>query len=348
MNKIVLIGGGIISACTAHYLQELDPKLQLVIIEKASGKAGGFLSRVMCSSSTALKKLSQKSFDLHSDLAEKFNGEVNYDYRRVCVSTRDYVEKDHLTFKKINDTKIGDVNNSAQLNPSSFTNYLVRQNKQLTVKIGDFLDLVKINGKITGIKYQQEDKILFEECDKVVFCTGPWTNQIFDKIGLECPVTIVPHCAESIVVKSDHSSKEMLFIEVCKGNEVRSLEVYPRPNSTIYLCGDGQPFGIEEDIPRPLLDPTEVQPNTSFLNEILKLAKMVELGLEEKSVFKMQACFVPYSHSGAPYIGETHVENVYLAAGHGCWGILNAPATGLALSELIVHGASKLLNSFGM
>ena len=32
----------------------------------------------------------------------------------------------------------------------------------------------------------------------------------------------------------------------------------------------------------------------------------------------------------------------YVATGHGPWGMLNAPATGLALAELIVDGAASL------
>jgi len=33
-------------------------------------------------------------------------------------------------------------------------------------------------------------------------------------------------------------------------------------------------------------------------------------------------------------------HNAYVATGHGCWGVLNAPVTGLSLSELIVDGSS--------
>nr|WP_312014888.1 FAD-dependent oxidoreductase [Bradyrhizobium sp. AUGA SZCCT0169] len=35
------------------------------------------------------------------------------------------------------------------------------------------------------------------------------------------------------------------------------------------------------------------------------------------------------------------VEGVYVATGHSVWGILNAPATGEALAELIADGAAR-------
>ena len=35
------------------------------------------------------------------------------------------------------------------------------------------------------------------------------------------------------------------------------------------------------------------------------------------------------------------LEGAYVATGHSCWGILNSPATGAALAELIVDGAAS-------
>jgi glycine/D-amino acid oxidase-like deaminating enzyme len=42
---------------------------------------------------------------------------------------------------------------------------------------------------------------------------------------------------------------------------------------------------------------------------------------------------------GLPLIGRVPgMAGAYVATGHGPWGMLNAPATGLALAELIVDG----------
>ena len=38
------------------------------------------------------------------------------------------------------------------------------------------------------------------------------------------------------------------------------------------------------------------------------------------------------------------VTGAFVATGHGPWGMLNAPATGLALAELIAGGAPKVLD----
>ena len=35
------------------------------------------------------------------------------------------------------------------------------------------------------------------------------------------------------------------------------------------------------------------------------------------------------------------IDGAYVATGHNCWGILNAPASGEAMAELIADGAAR-------
>ena len=45
---------------------------------------------------------------------------------------------------------------------------------------------------------------------------------------------------------------------------------------------------------------------------------------------------------GLPLIGRIpNVGGAYIATGHSVWGMLNAPATGEAMAELILDGASR-------
>ena len=53
-------------------------------------------------------------------------------------------------------------------------------------------------------------------------------------------------------------------------------------------------------------------------------------------IMARQACYRPVTQDGLPLIGEIPgVPGAYVATGHSVWGILNAPATAEALSELI-------------
>jgi glycine/D-amino acid oxidase-like deaminating enzyme len=55
-----------------------------------------------------------------------------------------------------------------------------------------------------------------------------------------------------------------------------------------------------------------------------------------------QACFRPVTRDGLPIIGPiSSVKGAYVATGHSVWGILNAPATGEAMAELILDGVAR-------
>jgi glycine/D-amino acid oxidase-like deaminating enzyme len=59
-------------------------------------------------------------------------------------------------------------------------------------------------------------------------------------------------------------------------------------------------------------------------------------------ILARQACYRPITRDGLPSIGPVAgVEGAYIATGHSVWGILNAPATGEAMTELIVDGVSR-------
>ncbi|KAJ9054955.1 hypothetical protein DSO57_1009113 [Entomophthora muscae] len=91
-TRIILCGGGVISAAISYYLtvlsKELKKSIEVIIVEKgaiacsSSGKAGGFLALDWCKG-LPIDELAQKSFSLHADLAKTLNGAENYGYRRV-------------------------------------------------------------------------------------------------------------------------------------------------------------------------------------------------------------------------------------------------------------------------
>ena len=60
-----------------------------------------------------------------------------------------------------------------------------------------------------------------------------------------------------------------------------------------------------------------------------------------------QSCHLPVTADGAPIMGKVPgTENVYVATGHSCWGILNAPASGAAMAELVADGDVTVVPGF--
>ena len=55
----------------------------------------------------------------------------------------------------------------------------------------------------------------------------------------------------------------------------------------------------------------------------------------------------PVSNDGMPLIGSTEVANVFVAGGHGMWGITLGPITGKLIAQLIATGQhSPVLTPF--
>ncbi|CAE7410178.1 TDA3, partial [Symbiodinium sp. CCMP2456] len=59
----------------------------------------------------------------------------------------------------------------------------------------------------------------------------------------------------------------------------------------------------------------------------------------------VQACMRPCPPDALPIMGKVpHVRGAYISAGHNCWGILWAPVSGLAMSELIIDGQASCVD----
>jgi glycine/D-amino acid oxidase-like deaminating enzyme len=96
--------------------------------------------------------------------------------------------------------------------------------------------------------------------------------------------------------------------------------------------------------PAPLPEsPEAVEVNDAACATLARAAGRVSTILAGARIVRRQACYRPVTSDGLPLIGAVPgVDGAYVATGHGPWGMLNAPATGLALAELITEGAASL------
>lgn len=94
-------------------------------------------------------------------------------------------------------------------------------------------------------------------------------------------------------------------------------------------------------------DPEQVAPNLESIRVLKQVARNVSTHLNEgeAQVKAEQACFLPCTDDGNPVIGELPgMKGCFVATGHSCWGILNGPATGAALAELIMDGQASIVD----
>jgi glycine/D-amino acid oxidase-like deaminating enzyme len=115
-------------------------------------------------------------------------------------------------------------------------------------------------------------------------------------------------------------------------------EVIPRPDGTVYVCGMADRQPLPES-------PKDVEVSDAGCAILARAAGRVSARLADAPVTRRQACYRPVTDDGLPLIGRVPgVASAYVATGHGPWGMLNAPATGLAMAELITQGAAVSLD----
>lgn len=178
------------------------------------------------------------------------------------------------------------------------------------------------------------------EGDQIVLTLGPWTSKILPS----CPISGLR--AHSITIQPTKSvSPFALFTEMrTSRTSYVSPEIYPRRDE-VYVCGEGDTFA---DVPETTDD---VEVLRDRCDELFKHVGDISPQLKNGRILKRQACYLPVvdvpSHSG-PFIGSTNVDHLYLASGHSCWGINNAPATGLLMAEILFDGEATSASVDGL
>jgi len=181
-----------------------------------------------------------------------------------------------------------------------------------------------IDGRIVGVRV--DGNVI--PADIVVIAMGPWSYQAKEWFNIPKVEAIKAH---SIVFRpKEPATPHALFLDFESKDGTRSdPEVYPRPDGTVYICGQTQYTAVPED-------PATITPNEGACEKLIHVGKTISSILIDAEVERKQACFLPISPDDVPLIGVIPgIEGAYIATAHSCWGILNGPATGLCMAELI-------------
>ncbi|KAJ2786104.1 hypothetical protein H4R18_000136 [Coemansia javaensis] len=119
-----------------------------------------------------------------------------------------------------------------------------------------------------------------------------------------------------------------------------AIEMYPRPDGSVFICGEA--LDDPEMPPHNPFEPVYSKRATARLKQIVN---DVSSALSFDIIQYGLACHLPVHAKGIPVISRVpSSRGLFIAAGHGCWGILNGPATGLAVSELLLDGECTSLD----
>ena len=348
--RVLICGGGVIGASIAYFLSQRG--VQPIVIERtglacaASGKSGGFLALDWCDG-TPLEPLARRSFALHARLAQEIGG--NWGYRRLTTygGFAGADDGDHsrggtcdlpwLTDGVMLQHRLGSVESTAQVHPGQFTAALMRcaQAHGAELRLGCVSGLVgpRHGETVTGVRVGDERV----EGDAVVIAMGPWSVLAAAWLPLPAVFGLKGH---SLVFETGTKvSAEALFLEYQEAaGATCSPEVFPRADGTTYVCA------ISSESPLPV-DPADVAPDRGAIERLAAICTRLSPALGERNIIARQACYRPVTQDGLPLIGPVPgLKNVYVATGHSVWGILNAPATGEAMAELIVDGSARTVD----
>ena len=305
----------------------------------ASGKSGGFLALDWCDGSP-LGPLARASFALHAELARELGADWGYrrmDTFMVVAHERGPVGGGHrVTPPRWVDgagavtALLGTTETTAQVHPARFTEALVGavRTRGGEVREGVVEDVVR-QSVVRGVRIDGE--IL--EADAVVLAMGPWTGRLAGRVPLPKVSGLKGY---SVTLEVANVPAHALFVEY-RTADGRHLEpeIFPRPNGEVYVCGMADPAPLPDS-------PEAVVVNDASCAVLARAAGRVSASLAAAPIARRQACYRPVTEDGLPLIGRVPgVTGAFVATGHGPWGILNAPATGQALAELIMDGAAS-------
>mmetsp|Transcript_37528 Transcript_37528/g.67357 ORF Transcript_37528/g.67357 Transcript_37528/m.67357 type:complete len:376 (-) Transcript_37528:15-1142(-) len=346
--RVAVVGGGIIGAASAHYLAKQG--FRPVVIEQcgvachSSGKAAGFLASDWLDGSP-VASLARKSFQLHKDLADEF-GPDKIGYRTMnciqCVSGTSFLKGSNSSLSWLDRTDgrlriMGGPDTIAQVHPRKLTEALIDS----ALAQGGSLLIDKVVGvevveneeglkQVKSLATQQGGQIT---CEAVVLAMGPWTQDAQDWFpGTGLPSNTVSHKYTSITWDAS-ADNTAVFLD-----SAHHVEIYPRSDE-VYASGCP-----EMVLPIPS-DPRDISPGFAQSRMVQAEAARFSSIIEAAKVKQVQACYLPGSDDNLPVIGKIPtVDNAFVACGHTCWGILNAPGTGKAIADLVAKGVTAVVD----
>ena len=357
---VVVVGGGIVGCAVAYFLSERGRNVTVVepvaIAAAASGKAGGFLARSWGDGGPT-QELHRRGWDLHAELAERLS---LASYRRIPVYS---VEREGLggggpapawVSGPETSSRPLDLEGGAQVSPLELTTRLFEASGARLVK-----------GAVRGLEFADDgDDRTFPRCvgvhvragsgaektlieaSEVVVCAGPWSTLLADWLSdagvsgtRNLPITGIKSTHVTFKPPTDLPGgpaldPAALFCSTDKHG--CTLEVYPRPDGSVYLCGIGGSDYVD-DICRlreggdcgsadlVTQDPTRVAAAVASFARLAPGASDSVAG-EPDSV---GACMRPCPPDAKPILGRVAgVEGLSVATGTNCWGILASPTRG--------------------
>ncbi len=159
-----------------------------------------------------------------------------------------------------------------------------------------------------------------EETDKVVIATGAWLPTLARQYGVKTMVQAGR--GYSFTVDTEEPAEHSLYLP------------HHRMACTPYQGRFRIAGTMEFRGPDELLDRHRIQ---AIVNQASRLMQGIDFDARRDEWVGSR----PVTTDGKPLVGATRGRNIFVAGGHGMWGIVLGPATGKHLAELIATGVTN-------
>ncbi|KAF2115873.1 FAD dependent oxidoreductase-like protein superfamily [Lophiotrema nucula] len=244
---------------------------------------------------------------------------------------------------------------TAQIDPLRFCQFLLEECTKRGVQLHQPARAVSVSrdesGQLNGIRISKDGTETEIPCSRLAITAGAWSPKIFSTLfpNSKTRIPIAPLAGHSVLIKNPFFKEEDVD-ETCHAVFATdtlgfSPELFSRIGGEVFLAGLNSTM-------LPLPDnATDAVPRPEAIKQLKDCAAAMLGGVEGKEleITREALCFRPVTSSGRPVVSRISDDRlgpgfktkggagggVFLAAGHGAWGISQAPGTGLCLAELV-------------
>lgn len=255
---------------------------------------------------------------------------------------------------------ISDEDTTAQVDPLLLCQFLLRECVKRGVKLHHPAKPLSVStdgkGELTGVRIVDTKSSAETElaCARLIITAGSWTGQVFGalfpKSELEVPIKSL--AGHSLVLKSPrwHAGLESSGCHAIftTHNEGFCPEMFSRIGGHIYFAGLNS-----STLPLPDAAAGKATPYPENLAQLRQAAReILGAGAEAENdleIVREGLCFRPVTSWGTPIVSRIRDRDlgagmatkpgaeggVFVAAGHGPWGIAMSLGTGVVLAEMV-------------
>jgi glycine/D-amino acid oxidase-like deaminating enzyme len=352
-KRVVVCGGGIQGTSVAYQIAERDDSVSVTILEAkapasaASGKGGGFMARSWGDGSCT-QRLHELAFDMYGPLALELGCES---YRKLPVlSVSPGIRNKQGVAAARSDRRLAPVvpswldgaagqiralgmgDDTAQITPAEFVSKMLDKHRdRIQLVLGtcsgiETSDADPESRQITTVTYV--DKATGEPrrlpCDAFVVSNGPWACQAEEWFEGTVQLPMEGVKSTSVVWEPPSDGIAVDATALFCGEDSRfgtHLEVYPRPDGTVYICGIGGSDYVPKDALKGGAFREQCEPNESRVEAAVKaFTDMSKRYGTSGKLAVTQACMRPCPPDALPYMGKIPgYRGAYINAGHNCW-----------------------------